>query len=139
MRFHRTLRVPIPLNRFQVQNHLEQVKFKAFRRSHWLNYFPHCCHNVFHQNTNGALDRNEISELSQNCFEIMSILKLQEKSCRINLPCYLPCSKELRYTVKKNSFDFLDFKEMSIFDLSKKYGKMTYHSDDQSYKRYLNY
>ena len=64
----------------------------------------------------------------------MSILKLQKKSCGINLPCYLPCSKELRCTVKKkqNSFDFLNFKEMSIFDLSEKYGKMTYHSDDQS-------
>ena len=39
----------------------------------------------------------------------------------------------------QNCFDFLNFKEMSIFDLSEKYGKMTYHSDDQSQRRYLNY
>ena len=70
----------------------------------------------------------------------MSILRLQKKSYRINLPCYLPCGKELsEMHRKKNCFDFLNFKEMSIFDLSEKYGKMTYHSDDQSYRRYLNY
>ena len=33
---------------------------------------------------------------------------------------------------KKKSFDFLNLKEVLIFDLSEKYGKTTYHADDQS-------
>ena len=57
---------------------------------------------------------------------------LRKKIYRINLPCDLSCNKEFRWMVKKKSFDFLNLKEVSIFDLSEKYGKTTYHADDQS-------
>ena len=47
---------------------------------------------------NRISDRNSIWELAPNCYIIMSLMKLKKQIFRMNLPCNLPCKKELRCT-----------------------------------------